>query len=192
MKRLAGLIQADLQGTATHTARVGLLDLTETLVVLVNGISTAEARTVLAQSVRAVGGYPADSEVVLLAPPGRLNGVPVRRIAGGGFLLLYLTGLGVALAACAAFVASNEAAACGAASCAGRPASYSAAVRWLLQRLLFSDPPGLTPGTLRDTVLGWLISAASLMLIVVAVVAAARKSPATVRPGWSRPGSSVR
>jgi len=171
-QQLAGLIRADLQGAATHTARVGRLDLTETLVVLVNGISTAEARTVLAQSVRAVGGYPAGSEVVLLAPPGRLDQVPVHRIAGGGFLLLYLTGLGVALAACAAFVASNEAAACGAASCAGRPALYSTAVRWLLQRLLFSDPPGLAPGTLRDTVLGWLISAASLMLIVVAVVAA--------------------
>jgi 5'-methylthioadenosine/S-adenosylhomocysteine nucleosidase len=91
-------------------------------------------------------------------------------VTGGGFLLLYLSGLSLAVAASAGFVARHEAASC-LAACPGRPASYGTAARWLVQRLLFSDPPGVAPGTLRDAVLGWVISAASAMLVVVGVVA---------------------
>jgi nucleoside phosphorylase len=171
-QQMAGLIRADLQETVSHTARVGQLDITETIVVLLHGITTEPARAALARSAWAIGGDPACSEVILLASPGRLDRVPARRVTGGGFLLLYLSGMGLAVTASAGFVARHETASClAAASCAGRPASYGTAVRWLLQRLLFSDPPGLAPGTLRDAVLGWLLSAASALLVVVGVMA---------------------
>ena len=170
-QQMAGLIRADLQQAVRHTARIGDLDITETIVVLVHGITTEAARAALARSAWALGGDPACSGVILLASPGRLERVPARRVTGGGFLLLYLSGLGLAVAASAGFVARHEAASCLAVSCPGRPASYGTAARWLVQRLLFSDPPGVAPGTLRDAVLGWVISAASAMLVVVGMVA---------------------
>lgn len=170
-QQMAGLIRADLQQAVSHTARIGDLDITETIVVLVHGITTEAARAALARSAWALGGDPACSGVILLASPGRLERVPARRVTGGGFLLLYLSGLGLAVAASAGFVARHEAASCLAVSCPGRPASYGTAARWLVQRLLFSDPPGVAPGTLRDAVLGWVISAASAMLVVVGMVA---------------------
>ena len=170
-QQMAGLIRADLQQAVSHTARIGDLDITETIVVLVQGITTEAARSALARSAWALGGDPACSGVILLASPGRLERVPARRVTGGGFLLLYLSGLGLAVAASAGFVARHEAASCLAVSCPGRPASYGTAARWLVQRLLFSDPPGVAPGTLRDAVLGWVISAASAMLVVVGMVA---------------------
>ena len=170
-QQMAGLIRADLQEAVSHTARIGHLDITETIVVLVHGITTEAARSALARSAWALGGDPACSGVILLASPGRLERVPARRVTGGGFLLLYLSGLGLAVAASAGFVARHEAASCLPVSCPGRPASYGTAARWLVQRLLFSDPPGVAPGTLRDAVLGWVISAASAMLVVVGMVA---------------------
>ena len=170
-QQMAGLIRADLQQAVSHTARIGDLDITETIVVLVQGITTEAARSALARSAWALGGDPACSGVILLASPGRLERVPARRVTGGGFLLLYLSGLGLAVAASAGFVARHEAASCLAVSCPGRPASYGTAARWLVQRLLFSDPPGVAPGTLRDAVLGWVISAASATLVVVGMMA---------------------
>ena len=170
-QQMAGLIRADLQEAVSHTARIGQLDITETIVVLVHGITTEAARSALARSAWALGGDPASSGVILLASPGRLDRVPARRVTGGGFLLLYLSGLSLAVTASAGFVARHEAAACLRLSCPGRPASYATAVRWLVQRLLFSDPPGVAPGTLRDAVLGWLISGASAMLVVVGMMA---------------------
>jgi nucleoside phosphorylase len=172
-QQMAGLIRADLQEAVSRTARIGDLDITETIVVLVQGITTEAARTALARSAWALSGDPAGeaSGVILLASPGRLERVPARRVTGGGFLLLYLSGLGLAVAASAGFVARHEAASCLAVSCAGRPASYGTAARWLVQRLLFTDPPGVAPGTLRDAVLGWAISAASATLVVVGMMA---------------------
>jgi nucleoside phosphorylase len=169
--QLAALIHAEVQVTAGDKARVGRLDVTEPLVVLVNGISTLAARTAMTGSLRAVRGYPAEEGVIALASPGRLERVPRRPVTGGGFLLLYVTGLAVVTAVCARFVADTEAHACLPASCSGRPATYTLALRWLLQRLLFSDPPGLSPGTAQAALLGWLVSAAAAMLIVVASVA---------------------
>ncbi len=170
-QQMSGLIRADLQEAVSYTARIGHLDITETIVVLVHGITTEAARAVLARSAWALGGDPACSGVILLASPGRLERVPARRVTGGGFLLLYLSGLGLAVAASAGFVARHEAASCLPVSCPGRPASYGTAARWLVQRLLFSDPPGVAPGTLRDAVLGWVISAASATLVVVGMMA---------------------
>jgi len=170
-ERLAALIWADLRASAGDQARVEPPAVTETLVLLTRGITTEPARAAVAASLRAIPGYPVDRNVVLLAsltPPER---VPGRPLAGGGFLVLYSFGLAIVIAVCAVVVASTERAACAPGPCAGRPSTYGAALRYLLQRLLFSDPSGLAPATARVIVLGWLVSLASVMFVIVAVTA---------------------
>ena len=170
-ERLTGLLHADAQAATAGTARIDRPQVTETLVVLTTGISTAAARGAMAESLLAVPDYRGAGDVIVLASPGRLERVPRRPVTGGGFLLVYALGLAVALVVCALLVADTEAAACRPSTCAGRPATYVTALRWLLQRLLLRDPPGLSPGTVRSSVLGWLVSAASVMLVLVAAVA---------------------
>jgi nucleoside phosphorylase len=182
---LTELMRADLQESMGDKARIGLPDVTETLVVLTGGITTEAARTAMAASLRAIRDYPAEGGMIVLASAGRLERVPRRPVARGGFLLLYVSGLAAVIAVCARLVAAAEARACLAASCAGHPTTYTLALRWLLQRLLFSDPPGLSPGTAQDALLGWLVSAAAAMFIVVFLVAAqqeiARNRQAVIR-----------
>lgn len=170
-ERLAALIWADLRASAGDQARVEPPAVTETLVILTRGITTEPARAAIAESLRAVPGYPADRDVVLLAPPAVPEQVPRRPLAGGGFLVLYTAGLAIAIAVCALFVAATERAACAPGPCADRPSTYATALRYLSQRLLFSDPSGLTPATARVVVLGWLVSLASVMFVIVAVTA---------------------
>jgi nucleoside phosphorylase len=170
-ERLSTLMQADLQAAVGHRALVGVPAVTETVVVLTRGVTTAPARAAVERSLRAVPNYTDGRDVVLLAPLTIPDRVPPRPLAGGGFFVLYAVGVAVAVAVGALIVASTERAACAPGSCAGRPATYSAAVRYLLQRLLFTDPPGLTPATTRVVVLGWLVSLASVMFVVVAVEA---------------------
>ena len=174
-ERLAELVRADLQASAGEVARIGRIEVPETLVVLTDGISTQAARVLIADSLRAVPHYPAGGDVTVLASPGRLDRTPARPVVGGGFLLLHLTALALAIAVCARFVADAEARACGPASCAGRPVTYPSAVRFLLQRLLLTDPAGLSPGTTQAVVLGWLVSVAAVALVAVAFVAARRE-----------------
>jgi nucleoside phosphorylase len=171
-EQLAALIRADLQVSAGDTARVGDVDVTEPLVIPETGISSPETREAIAESLRTIRASSPDDGVILLAPRSRLEQVPRRHVAGGGFLLLYVAGLTVVIAVCARFAADTEASACGPAACRGHPVTYILALRWLLQRLLFSDPAGLSPGTAQAMLLGWLVSAAAAMLVVVAYVAA--------------------
>lgn len=170
-ERLAALMWADLRASAGDRARVEPPAVTETLVILTRGITTEPARAAIAASLRAVPGFPADRNVVLLAPPALPEQVPRRPLAGGGFLVLYTAGLAIVVTVCAMFVASTERAACAPGSCADRPSTYATALRYLAQRLLFSDPSGLTPATARVVVLGWLVSLASVMFVIVAVAA---------------------
>ncbi|HET9894556.1 MAG TPA: hypothetical protein VFQ44_06435 [Streptosporangiaceae bacterium] len=171
-ERLAALIRAEVQAFTGHTARASGLDVTETLVILESGISTPKARKEVARSLRAIRTTAPLEGVIMLAPPRRQDQVPARQVAGGGFLLLYLGGLAVVIAVCARFVADTEASACVPASCRGHPVTYLLALRWLGQRLFFTDPAGLSAGTAQATVLGWLVSLAGAMLVAVCWVAA--------------------
>jgi len=168
--RLRHLIVETAQRRVRGKARIEG-QVTETLVVLTTGVSTERTRAAMARSLRAIRDYSDVGDVIVLAAPFRLESVPRRRSGGGSFLLLYMLGLAVVIAVCALFVADAESNACAATSCVGRPATYSSAVRWLLQRLLFSDPPGLSPLTTRVAVLGWVVSVATVMLVLVAYVA---------------------
>lgn len=171
MDRLAVLVWADLQASAADLAKVGRVELTRPLVVLTSGISTPGAADAMARSVRAIPGEVAWPGTVVLAAPARLDRAPARQLTSGGFLLLYAAGLALVIAVASAFVAVSERRACAPVSCQSRPASYGAALRFLLQRLLLSDPRGLAPGTTAAVVIGWLVSVAGLMLVVVAIVA---------------------
>jgi nucleoside phosphorylase len=171
-ERLVSLVRADLKTLAKDRARVDRAEVTATLVLLPRGMTTLEARTAIAESLRAMPGHSAEPDVIMLAPATRLQRVPQRPTAGGGFLLLYIAALLIVVPVCAIFVASAEHGACAPTACAGRPATYDSALRYLLQRLLlFSDPSGLSPATTRVVILGWLVSVAAAMLVPVAFVA---------------------
>jgi nucleoside phosphorylase len=168
--RLRHLIVETAQRRVTGKARIKG-QVTETLVVLTTGVCTERTRAAMARSLRAIRDYSDVGDVIVLAAPFRLESMPRRRSGGGSFLLLHLLALAVLIAVSALFVADTESTVCAATSCVGRPATYSSAVRWLLQRMLFSDPAGLSPLTIRVAVLGWVVSVATVMLVLVAFVA---------------------
>jgi nucleoside phosphorylase len=87
--------------------------------------------------------------------------------------LVYWAAVAVIVLLEARIVADHERQAC-AAACAGRPADYWSAVRWLAQRLLLNDPPGLSPATPPIVIIGWLTSLLALTGVVISFVAAHR------------------
>jgi nucleoside phosphorylase len=169
LQRLHGLVLARARATVAGKARIDGR-VTETLVVLTVGISSRATRESMARSLRTVHDHPGDESVIVLAPASRMDDVPARPTVGGGFALLYAGALALVVVVCAGVVADAEARAC-AESCDGRPATYDSALRWLLQRLLFSDPPALAPQTVPAVVLGWLVSVAAAMFVLVVIVA---------------------
>lgn len=171
-ERLADLVRADLQMSAGDRVRVGRAQVTETLIVLTHGVTTEAARIAIAESLRAVQRYPAEGDVVVLAAPAPLDRVPAWPVASGSFLLLYMAALAIIVAVGALFVASSERTACAPSVCSGRPATYTLALRYLLQRLLLTDPPGLGPATTWVIIFGWFMSIAAIMIVPVAIVAA--------------------
>jgi len=172
-ERLVNLVRADLQASAGDRARLDHAEVTATLVVLTRGISTAGARTAIAESLRAVEDHRTEPDVIVLASPARLDRAPREPVmAAGKFVLLYAAALAIVVVVDAMFVASAERAACAPAACAGRPATYRTALTYLLYRLLpFFGASGPEPGTTRGVVLGWLVSVAAVMFVVVVVVA---------------------
>lgn len=130
--RIRHLLHVKAQRSVRGKGEVSLR-VTEPLVVLTSGITTESAHTVMADSLRTVPEFSNDGGVIVLAAPSRPERVPERPISGGLFLLLYLAGIAIIIAVCARFVADYESNACGT-PCMGRPATYEAAVRWLLYR----------------------------------------------------------
>ena len=172
-ERLASLVRADLQASAGDRARLDHAEVTATLIVLTRGISTAGARTAIAESLRAIRHQPTEPDVIVLAAPARLDRAPREPVrAAGKFVLLYAAALAIVVVVDAMFVAGAERGACAPAACAGRPATYRSALIYLLYRLLpFFGASGPSPGTTRGVVLGWLVSVAAVMFVVVLVVA---------------------
>ncbi|WP_305784508.1 phosphorylase family protein [Symbioplanes lichenis] len=134
------------------------------LVCLTQGVTTEAMRRVVAETLHQP--YGPDSRVALRRPPDRVERADTPVPAGGSFFLLWLAGLAAVTAVLALVVASTERQACGD-LCADRPATYADALRWLAWRLVGQDAPGLTPGTLRTQVLGWLLTLAGLMTVPV-------------------------
>jgi nucleoside phosphorylase len=96
--RLVVLMRDDLEASAAGKVRVDRPDVKETLAVLRLGITTEATRTAAAATIRAVPGLPAQSEVIMLDSPGRLEQVWRPPTVGGGFLVMYVIAFALAVA----------------------------------------------------------------------------------------------
>jgi nucleoside phosphorylase len=160
---------ASEEAVAELDGRIRRVDSLASLLIIRRGISTQQGRDGIAATVgRQIFG--SDADVLLIENPDRAEGTSPP-IASSGFLFWYAATGAAALSGCAAIAARTESAACAATSCVGRPASYPEALRWLMQRLWFSDPPNLSPATSGVMLLGWLTSALAAVGIMVAVAA---------------------
>ncbi|GAA3300456.1 hypothetical protein Dvina_04280 [Dactylosporangium vinaceum] len=92
----------------------------------------------------------------------------------GAFAFWYLGGVTALLALMATLVPDWERDTCGAADCAGRPTSYLEALHWLMQRLFFTDPEGLSPKSYEAWTVGWTVSLLTPVGVLVLIAAAFR------------------
>lgn len=165
-----------LTGAATMVlngqgVRADRLVATETLVCLRSGVTTDLMRDRVLAWTKAPAGAGA-APAVTFRFMAKMSTRPVRVVDTGTFFFWYLGGVAVAIVVNAVFVAAQERAACRL-ECTGRPADYLSALRWLLQRLLLTDPYGLAPATPTAAAIGWLISITSIvggLVFIVAVI----------------------
>lgn len=168
VQRLERLVVAQVAVSATDAGvRVGALVPTEPLVCLLDGVTTDPMRGAVR---RAENRSPARSVAIITATAESGRPAP-RGEASGWFFFLYLAGVATVVLVEARLVADWERGACDGSDCSGRPASYLPALRWLLQRLLLSDPNGLSPATTEAWVVGWLASIMAVTAVPVAGVA---------------------
>ncbi|MCY1139347.1 hypothetical protein OWR29_15210 [Actinoplanes sp. Pm04-4] len=153
--------EAEERGVKIVTAVV-----TENVVVL-RGAATSEPMR------EAMAGWTEqqhDAPIAVRLSEYRPDAAPARIFESGGFLAWYLGGSAVVLVVLAYAVAEWEREACGS-DCDGRPATYGSALRWLLQRLLLSDPYGIGPASRPAWIVGWLVSVLAVTGLFVAVAA---------------------
>jgi nucleoside phosphorylase len=171
--RMSRLIHTSMKVNAGQGILVSPPGVGRTLDILVSGITTERTRIATAESLRALKDEGGDGGVIRLAPQGRMEEVAPRAQLGGGVVvLLYLVGMALVIGSLAHSVSQSEARSCLPATCDGRPATYSSALRWLLQRLLLTDPPGIAPANPENLVAGWLVSVAAIVFVLVLYVAA--------------------
>ncbi len=157
-QRLQRLLTSDAEEITTELGvRVQSAVVTEKPLWLLRGATTRDTRAAVADW----------SNRASVFRPRRL---PSRLFDNGGFLFWYLAGAAVVIAVLAQIVPSWERAVC-LPDCAGHPATFESALRWLLQRLLLTDPYGIAPASREAWTLGWLVSVMSLMGGVVFVAA---------------------
>ncbi|MEV0136505.1 hypothetical protein AB0H83_49790 [Dactylosporangium sp. NPDC050688] len=147
-RHLSRLIRLDLQRRGDNRG-AALLGSTapETLACRRAGVTTVPMR---ARVARWSGGEMADPAALRATAGGTHR--PQR------FAFWFFAGATALVLVMAAFVPSWERAACEGTGCAGRPTSYPSALRWLAQRLSFTDPPGLSPGSSQAWGIGWFTS----------------------------------
>jgi nucleoside phosphorylase len=161
-RRLDELLESDAaEAAADRGVRMTRGQVTEELVCPRGGVTTEDMRAEVDEWSERV----ADGLTVRLSDHRAIR-KPIRIFDRGGFLLWYLTGEAVAVLVLAQFVSGWERAACGDA-CAGHPVTYGLAVRWLAQRLLFTDPYGLSPAGWPTWAIGWLVSVMSATGVLV-------------------------
>lgn len=137
------------------------------LVCLRRGITTGPMRDKVS---RWAGGLPwvlEDPEVAVRFTGG--SNAPSRVVETGAFAIFYAAAVGLVVLAMSPVVVQWERAACQGAECAGRPVTYELAVRWLAQRLLWTDPPGISPGSFYSWSIGWMTSILTPTVALVAV-----------------------
>ncbi len=170
-QRLEDLLRTGIQ-TAADEAGVALpvINVTESLVCLQHGATTTDMRAAIAAWVERGQIFERGDRVVVKVSDYRAPREPTRIFDRGGFLFWYVAAEALLVSIVARFVADWEREAC-TGSCDSHPVTYESALRWLLQRLLFSDPYGLSPATKQAWTLGWTVSIMSLMGFFVAMAA---------------------
>jgi len=139
------------------------------LVIATEGVTSDVALAAVHRMGLESGGSVEADCVVLLPPLRRMT--PQPPTPPRGVASLYVLASALSVAVMTYLVAATEQDAC-APACEGRPASLVAALRWAGQRLLFSDPPGISPGTGVGVVAGLLLSTLSAVGVLVLLVAA--------------------
>jgi len=171
--RLVRLVARRIHRNAERIgARVETVMVSQTLVVLVPGVTTTSMRKKVHQVTRALLPFGPEADVVIMTPPYAAEAEPDGSPDRGEFLLWWFVGTAVLVGVSASMIANRESAACARPNCAGHPATYWEAVRWLLDELvLFADTSSLTTQVSGNWLFGWLMRFMGLTGVFVFVVA---------------------
>jgi nucleoside phosphorylase len=170
-ERMAELVRRQVRQRAeADGAEPDRLNVREVLVCLTRGVTTDAMRATVAEVL--IQPYGPGSQVALRLPAGPVRGYREPVQAGGGFFLIWVTGVAAVVAMLAWLVATWEQQSCGVGDCRQQPTTYLPALRWLAWRLLWHDPPGIVPRTAPSLIIGWLLSGVGLMTVPVAWVSA--------------------
>jgi nucleoside phosphorylase len=169
--RLVDLVDSHVRSAARpRGARVDGIAVTHTLVFLMSAVTTTAMATTIVTTPGTLKPYGDNAEVVVLPLPH--SEAPVRPATDrGGFLVLYLVALAAIVFCLAPVIADLERSACLPNDCAGHPATYGTAARWLAGRLIFSAPDDLASASTYTSILGYVVSIAGAMTVPVAFVA---------------------
>ncbi|WFE59400.1 hypothetical protein [Micromonospora sp. WMMD712] len=173
-QQLTALLRDEAEAHAERTGvRLPVIEVTEALVCLRYGVTTEAMRAAVAIW-SGQGRIFGESGVLSLRMSAyQAPRQPNRIFDRGGFLFLYLLVEATYVLIMAFFVADWESAACSG-GCGQHPVDYPSALKWLSQRLLFTDPYGLGPATQQAWTIGWLTSLMSLMSLFVVIAAVQR------------------
>jgi len=177
-RRLVQLITAEVNRAAARLgAQAKSVDVIETLVCLRRGVTTQRMRDEVARWSQRPYTTGEGWEVTMRFSGNRARTRTSRTTSAtstGAFVFWYLLAIVVVVLVEAVFVAEWERPRTETGPCLNRPSTYGLAVRWLAQRLLWTDPPGLSPATFQAWAVGWLTSFMSLVGLGVAIVAIIR------------------
>ncbi|MEV0129409.1 hypothetical protein AB0H83_13260 [Dactylosporangium sp. NPDC050688] len=180
---LVRLVTAEVRNTLPGLGAVATdVPVAETLRCPYRAGTTAATRTLLADWPRRLPPRHSGPDAVILLPTADAGReAPRQVIDSGAFFFWYVIGSAIVLLINANFVADLEREACTPGDCAGRPATYGSAVRWLGERLLLGDPSNISPATGQAWVLGWLTSIMALTAVLVFVAAVVQRTRSALR-----------
>jgi nucleoside phosphorylase len=172
--RLLRTALARSQHLTSANIRPDVAEGTHALMCLEGGITTGPARQAVATAPSATDSGPDRPGVYVVLDGGRFTPPEPGAHRPISFIPLLLAGTALAVGVVALLVAGAEAGAC-AQDCAGRPATWTDAVTWLLSRMVLDDA-GLTPATLQARIFGWLMPPLGLIVVVCLGVAGWRQA----------------
>jgi nucleoside phosphorylase len=164
-ERLRALVRAQVVRAAGDLgARTETVEVNRPLLCLLDGATTGA----MLETITATAG--ASTAGVTFLATGSASDVEIPKTANPApGLGLYLLAVAVIVAVQAYLLAGWERVEC-APDCAGRPASYGTALRWLAWRLIGGNPADVVPATTQGWVLGWLNTILGILAVLLFVV----------------------
>lgn len=164
-ERLRALVRAQVVRAAGDLgARTETVEVNRPLLCLLDGATTEAMR----ETITATAGAGTAGMTFFAMGSASDVGAPKTANPAPG-LGLYLLAVAVIVVVQAYLLAGWERAEC-APSCAGRPASYGTALRWLAWRLIGGNPVDLVPATTQGWVVGWLNTILGITAVLLFVV----------------------